>query len=142
MSRFFNPARILLNFAVALMTLFILGPLVWLATHAFVTGWQYPHMYPSGYTLHWWSQVFLDSALKSAMRNSLIISPIVVICSMVICLPAAYAVGRINFWGRRTFMIGIFSANSFPKIGLFAAIATLYYSLNLMGTVLGVVIIQ
>jgi putative spermidine/putrescine transport system permease protein len=124
------------------MTLFILGPLVWLGAHAFVSDWKYPNLYPSGFTFHWWSQVFLDSALSTAMKNSVIISPIVVLCSMFICLPAAYAVGRINFWGRRTFMIGIFSANSFPKIGLFAAIATLYYSLNLMGTFLGVVIIQ
>ena len=36
----------------------------------------------------------------------------------------------------------MFAANAFPKIGLFAAIATLYYTLNLMGTVLGVIIIQ
>jgi putative spermidine/putrescine transport system permease protein len=61
---------------------------------------------------------------------------------MVICLPAAYAAGRMNYFGRKTFMVGIFSANSFPKIGLFAAIATLYYALNLMGTVMGVIIVQ
>jgi putative spermidine/putrescine transport system permease protein len=61
---------------------------------------------------------------------------------MIFCLPAAYALGRIDFRGRRFFMIGIFSANSFPKIGLFAAIATLYYTLNLMGTFLGVIVIQ
>jgi putative spermidine/putrescine transport system permease protein len=142
MNRPFNPTRIILNLLLLLMTLFILGPLIWLGAHAFVSDWNYPNLYPSGFTFHWWSKVFLDSALSSAMKNSLIISPIVVICSMVICLPAAYAVGRMSFWGRKTFMIGIFSANSFPKIGLFAAIATLYYSLNLMGTFLGVIIIQ
>ena len=142
MRRSLRLPRLLLNLAIAFMALFILGPLIWLAAHAFVSDWHYPNFYPSGFTFHWWSRVFLDSALSTAMRNSLIISPIVVLCSMVICLPAAYAVGRINFWGRRAFMIGIFSANSFPKIGLFAAIATLYYSLNLMGTFVGVVIIQ
>jgi putative spermidine/putrescine transport system permease protein len=142
MNRFFNPARLALNAAVVLMVFFILGPIVWLAVHAFASNWKYPNLYPTGFTFHWWSQVFLDSALASAIKNSLITSPIVVVCSMILCLPAAYAIGRIKFWGRRALMIGIFSANSFPKIGLFAAIATLYYSLNLMGTFVGVIIIQ
>ncbi|MEI6407289.1 MAG: ABC transporter permease subunit [Actinomycetes bacterium] len=142
MRTIFRPARLLLNLSVLLMAFFILGPILWLAAHAFVSGWQYPHLYPSGFTFTWWSKVFMDSALKTAIKNSLILSPIVVLLSMVICLPAAYAAGRMNYWGRKVFMIGIFSANSFPKIGLFAAIATLYYTLNLMGTFVGVLIIQ
>ena len=125
-----------------LMAVFILGPLAWLAAHAFVTNWTYPNLYPDGWTWHWWSRVLEDSALETAIRNSLIISPIVVVCSMIICLPAAYAAGRLNFAGRKTFLIGMFAANSFPKIGLFASIATLYYALNLMGTIVGVIIIQ
>ena len=36
----------------------------------------------------------------------------------------------------------MFAANSFPKLGLFASIATLFYALNLMGTMVGVIIIQ
>lgn len=131
-----------LSILIAVLTLFILGPLFWLGIHAFATDWKYPNLFPNGFTTSWWSRVFLDSALSKAIRNSLLISPVVVILSMFICLPAAYAAGRMKYWGRKTFMIAIFSANSFPKIGLFAAIATLYYSLNLMGTFLGVVIIQ
>ncbi len=124
------------------MAFFILGPLLWLSIHAFVTNWTYPNIYPDGWTWHWWTQVFADSALERSIRNSLIISPIVVILSMIICLPAAYAAGRMQYAGRKTFLIGMFAANSFPKIGLFASIATLYYALNLMGTVVGVIIIQ
>jgi putative spermidine/putrescine transport system permease protein len=118
------------------LAFFILGPLLWLGIHAFVSNWTYPHLYPDGWTWHWWTQVFADSALETSMRNSLIISPI------VICLPAAYAAGRLHYAGRKTFLIGLFAANSFPKIGLFASIATLYYALNLMGTVVGVIVIQ
>jgi len=138
----FLPTRALINLGIAILTIFIMGPLVWLALHAFAQDWKYPNLYPSGLTLHWWTKVFLDSALSSAMINSLIISPIVVGISLLICLPAAYAAGRMNYPGRKIFMVGIFSANSFPKIGLFAAIATLYYALNMMGTVLGVIVVQ
>lgn len=124
------------------MAFFILGPLAWLGIHAFVTNWTYPHFLPDGWTFSWWTKVFADSALENAIRNSLIISPIVVIVSMIICLPAAYAAGRLHYAGRKTFLIAMFAANSFPKIGLFASIATLYYALNLMGTVVGVIVIQ
>lgn len=134
--------KIFLGFFMTFMAVFILGPLLWLAVHAFVTNWTYPHLYPDGWTLHWWTKVLEDSALEKAIRNSLLISPIVVILSMVICLPAAYAAGRLHYVGRKTFLIGMFAANSFPKIGLFASIATLYYALNLMGTIVGVIIIQ
>ena len=124
------------------MATFILGPLFWLAARAFVTSWTFPNLLPDGLTLEWWRVITGDESLKKAIRNSLIISPIVVLAASVICLPAAYAFARYKFFGRKTFLIGMFAANAFPKIGLFAAIATLYYTLNLMGTVLGVIIIQ
>ncbi len=132
---------ILLVFSI-FMLLLIVGPLIWLAIHAFAVEWLFPSYKPTGWTLDWFRKVFEVEALVSAMKTSLIISPIVVMVSAVICLPAAYASARYNYWGRRTFLIAMFASNAFPKIGLFATIATLYYFLNLMGTVVGVIIVQ
>ncbi|MEY3705073.1 MAG: hypothetical protein RLY29_445 [Actinomycetota bacterium] len=134
--------QIFISLFIGFMALFILGPLFWLAARAFVTGWTFPRLLPDGLTLEWWRVIIGDQSLKDAIKNSLIISPIVVILASIICLPAAYAFARYQFFGRKTFLIGMFAANAFPKIGLFASIATLYYTLNLMGTVVGVVIIQ
>lgn len=134
--------QIFISLFIGFMALFILGPLFWLAARAFVTGWTYPKLLPDGLTLEWWRVIIGDESLKNAIKNSLIISPIVVILASIVCLPAAYAFARYQFFGRKTFLIGMFAANAFPKIGLFASIATLYYTLNLMGTVVGVVIIQ
>ena len=134
--------RLFISFFILMMTIFILGPLVWLAIHAFAVTWTFPNLLPDGYTFSWWKVILNDPSLVSAIRNSLIISPIVVTVSAIICLPAAYAFSRYQFFGRKTFLIGMFAANAFPKIGLFTSIATLYYTLNLMGTYLGVIIIQ
>jgi putative spermidine/putrescine transport system permease protein len=134
--------RIFLSAFIGFMALFILGPLFWLAIRAFVTEWTFPNLLPEGLTLRWWKVIAEDSSLLEAIKNSLIISPIVVLISAAICLPAAYAFSRYEFFGRKTFLIGIFAANAFPKIGLFASIATLFYTLNLMGTILGIIIIQ
>jgi len=134
--------NIFLGLFIAFMGLFILGPLIWLAIHAFATEWVYPNLLPEGLTLKWWKTIVGDQELVESIKNSLLISPIVVLLSAVICLPAAYAFSRYEFFGRKTFLIGMFAANAFPKIGLFASIATLYYTLNLMGTVVGVIIVQ
>lgn len=134
--------RIFLAAFIGFMALFILGPLFWLAIRAFVTEWTFPNLLPDGLTMRWWRVIADDGSLLEAIKNSLIISPIVVLISAAICLPAAYAFSRYEFFGRKTFLIGIFAANAFPKIGLFASIATLFYTLNLMGTILGIIIIQ
>lgn len=134
--------RLLIVVFIVFMVIFILGPLLWLAAQAFAESLTYPSLLPSGFTLRWWETVFDDVALRTAVQNSLVISPLVVLLSAVICLPAAYAFARHDFFARKTFMIGLFAANAFPKMGLYATIASLFYTLNLMNTVLGIIIVQ
>lgn len=124
------------------IAVFILGPVVWLAAHAFATTWNYPDLVPKGLTLHWWSVVFQTPQLAAAVKNSFYFTPLTVLASMVICLPAAYAFSRFSFPGRKIFLVGLFATNAFPKMGLFVTMASLFYGLNLMNTVLGIVIVQ
>jgi putative spermidine/putrescine transport system permease protein len=134
--------KVLVIIFVIFMVVFILGPLLWLAVHAFAQSWTFPNLWPTGWTLRWWQTVFSDKALGVAVQNSLVISPLVVLFSAVICLPAAYAFARFDFFARRTFLVGLFATNAFPKMGLFATLASLFYALNLMNTVAGIIIVQ
>lgn len=134
--------RILITVFALFMIVFILGPLLWLAVRAFATEWKFPKLWPEGWTFEWWGKVFTNAALGEAVVNSLTITPIVVLCSAAICLPAAYAFARYDFFARRTFLIGLFATNAFPKMGLYATIASLFFALNLMNNVVGVVIVQ
>lgn len=126
----------------AVVVLFILGPLVWLGVHAFAGSWTYPHLLPSSWTLKWWGQVFSTSDLSQSIKLSFIITPVVTALSMAICLPTAYGLARYRFPGRQLVLVVIFATNAFPKFGLFITMASLFYSLNLMSTFLGVVIVQ
>ncbi|SKA79214.1 putative spermidine/putrescine transport system permease protein [Agreia bicolorata] len=126
----------------AVVAIFILGPLLWLAAHAFATSWDYPSLLPAGLTLDWWSVVFNDAELGAAVRNSLYFAPLTVLVSAVVCLPAAYAFSRFEFPGRRVFLVGLFATNAFPKMGLFVSMASLFYGLHLMNTIAGIVIVQ
>lgn len=143
---FGSPLRLLTaigaTLLIGLLSLFIFGPLVWLAVRAFVTGWTFPHLTPEGWTLEWWQRVFEDDQLSNAVYNSFSFAAMTVGASALICLPAAYAFGRFQFPGRRFFLVALFAMNSFPKMGLFVTMASLFYSLRLMETQLGVVIVH
>jgi putative spermidine/putrescine transport system permease protein len=133
---------ILIGVFVLAMVVFIAGPLLWLGVRAFAGTWTFPNLLPDGWSLRWWQVVFSDSQMGVAVQNSLFFAPLTVLISAVICLPAAYAFGRFEFPGRRAFLIGLFATNAFPKMGLFVTMASLFYALNLMNTVLGVLVVH
>lgn len=134
--------RLLSTVFVLVLAVFILGPLLWLGIRAFATSWTYPNLTPDGWTLLWWASVFDDPNLKSSVVLSFQFALTTMIVSAVLCLPAAYAFARFDFPGRRVFLIGLFATNAFPKMGLFVALASLFYALNLMSTFVGVVIVH
>ncbi|NUR92887.1 MAG: ABC transporter permease subunit [Nonomuraea sp.] len=134
--------RLGVGLLVALLVLFVLGPLVWLSLRAFAESWVYPNLLPEQWTLRWWETVFADSELGSSIRLSFVFAPVTVLVSSVICLPAAYAFARYDFPGRRIMLLSLFATNAFPKMGLFVTIAGLFYSLQIMGTFVGVVVIH
>ena len=111
---------------VGLLAVFIFGPLLWLAVRAFVTSWTFPNLGPDGWTLDWWGKVFADDQLSNAVYNSFSFALMTVAASALICLPAAYAFGRYQFPGRRFFLVALFAMNSFPKMGLFVTLASLF----------------
>ncbi|MHC6219484.1 ABC transporter permease [Arthrobacter sp. MMS24-S77] len=132
----------LVGLFVLLMVVFILGPLLWLGVRAFAGNWTFPNLLPDDWTLRWWQVVINDGALGIAVQNSLFFAPLTVLVSAIICLPAAYAFARFEFPGRRFFLISLFATNAFPKMGLFVTLAALFYALNLMNTVLGILVVH
>jgi spermidine/putrescine transport system permease protein len=58
---------------------------------------------PSTWTLDWYCQLFADSALWEAVRNSAIVAAVAVCISLGIGLPAALALDRAEFPGKALF---------------------------------------
>ncbi len=126
--------RILAAVGAVILLVFILGPLIWMAIAAFAERWKYPNMLPQSWTLSWWGKVLGGSDLMPALWLSLRFAILATLFSAIICLPAAYALGRSKFFGRRTILIGLFATNAFPRMGLFISMATLFYAMHLMST--------
>ena len=127
---------------VTVFGLFLLAPLFNLLVWAFSQTWFFPSALPTAWTFKWFGYVFAQGHLTQAIVSSLVLAPVVTLVSALICWPAAYAIGRSEFPGRRFVTVLILAANAFPQFGIYISLATLMYALNLIATFPGVVIVQ
>ena len=122
--------------------LFFYGPILHLVMLAFANVYDVPSVIPQEFGFRWWTFVFSQRNLVSSISLSFLFAVVTTGLSLVICLPAAYAIARFKFPFRRFFMLSFLLTNAFPKIGLYTSIGILYFRYNLMSTFIGVVIIH
>ena len=109
---------------------------------AFANTYEVPAVIPQEWGLKWWKFVFEQDNLVSSIVQSFVVAIITTLASMVLCIPAAYSLARFKYPGRKVFMLSFLLTNAFPKLGIYTSIAILFYKYNLMGSLLGVVIIH
>jgi len=124
------------------LILFIIGPMLSVVLWAFAVRWQYPSLLPTEYGFRWWSETFRRADIGTAIPQSISITLIATALSALVSLPAAYAFARMRFPGRQIFLLSFLATNAFPRFGLYITIAVIFFQLNLIGTVQGVVVIQ
>lgn len=122
--------------------LFFYGPLVHMIILAFGNTYEAPHVLPTEWGFKWWRLVFQQDELVSSILMSILVALLTTGISLLFCIPAAYALARFNFKGRKLFMFSFLLTNAFPKLGIYTSIGLLFYKYNLMGTLPGVVIIH
>lgn len=121
---------------------FFYGPLAYMCITAFGNVHEVPAVFPQEWGFKWWIFVFDQKNLVSSILTSFLLAVVTTALSAVLCIPAAYAIARFRFPGRRGFMFSFLLSNAFPKLGIYTSIGVLFYKYNLMGTFLGVVIIH
>lgn len=126
----------------AVFVLFFYLPLMNLFMLAFANKYEVPAIIPQEFGLKWWDFVLSQNSLISSIATSFILAAVVTVVSALICIPAAYALARFNFKGKKIFLLSFLLSNAYPRMGLYISIGILFYKLNLMGTFLGVVIIH
>jgi putative spermidine/putrescine transport system permease protein len=124
------------------LLLFIIGPMVSVVLWAFAVRWQYPSLIPTVFGFRFWTETFRRADILTAIPQSIAITVIATSLSAFVSLPAAYAFARIRFPGRQVFLLSFLATNAFPRFGLYITIAVIFFRLNLIGTVPGVVLIQ
>ncbi|HSI49712.1 MAG TPA: carbohydrate ABC transporter permease [Ideonella sp.] len=77
-----------------------------------------PRLVPLAPTLFNYVTVFRDQPFAHNLLNSLLVAGGVVLLSMLVSLPAAWALGRVEFRGRGLLLLSILSASMFPQVAV------------------------
>ena len=126
----------------AALLIFVLAPLLTVIVWAFADQWRPPALFPTQWGVRYWAMLLARADVVQALTISLFISLLVTIVAALICLPAAYAFARLEFPGRKLFLLSFIAVNAFPRFPLYVSIAVVFLSAGLVGTITGVVLIQ
>ena len=110
----------------ALITFFyLLTPILVLVGAAFGTT-SYLVFPPQGFTWHWFATALADTRYLDAFSTSLLIACSAMALSLVIGLPAAYALARFEFPGRRAIEAALLMPLVLPAIVLSIALTLVF----------------
>ncbi len=122
--------------------LFFYGPLLYMFILAFANSYNFPAIMPNEFGFMWWDYVFKQPNTLVSITNSFLFAVCSTALSFVICIPAAYALARFQFTGRKLVMFLFLLGNAFPKIGMYTSMGIIFYKVGLMGTFMGVLLIH
>lgn len=118
------------------------GPLMNMVSLSFADKYEYPDVIPQTFGLKWWNYILQNKNLVESIGESLVLAIVVTLISLLVCLPAAYALARYQFKGRMLVRLSFLLTNAFPKMGIYTAMAVIFYKLKLIGTFTGVVLVH
>jgi putative spermidine/putrescine transport system permease protein len=97
-------------------------------------------MLPEGFTLHWYAQAWNEFQLSHILIVTLEVVASVVILAILLGVPAAYALARAKFPGKRLVMLLILIPMLVPSVTYGIPMATAFYQAGVGGTLLGVIL--
>ncbi len=109
--------------------------------NSFATRW-FATWTPESYTTRWYGESWEEFDLTSVMIVTAQIAISVVIVSLLIAVPAAYALARRNFPGKRVVLVLFLLPVVVPTITYGVPLAILFYDLHLALTLPGVILIN
>ncbi len=130
--------RRLLAAHTALVYLFLYAPIAILVAFSFNASRQTAVW--SGFTLDWYRQLLADPALFRAVRTSLVVASAATALAVLLGTPAALALARRDFPGKRATQALLYLPVIIPEVVLGAALVTFFGVVGLRLSVVTVVI--
>src|SRR5664280_1543306 len=94
---------------------------------------------PEGFTFHWYGDAWAEFDLTDILIVTAQVAVIVVVVSALIGVPAAYALARRNFPGKRLVTVLFLLPILIPPITYGIPLATVLYKVQLAGSISGVI---
>lgn len=136
--------RLALYIAAAVVVVISVFPFVYAFATSFKTGSALfdATLWPTTWSWSNYSDLFIkpEQPFGRHILNSLMVSLLVVIVSMILGVTAAFALGRINFKGRGLLLTAILSVSMFPQVAVLAGMFELIRAFGLYNKALGLVL--
>jgi putative spermidine/putrescine transport system permease protein len=116
----------------------LVGVVGTVVVNSFATQW-FGTWWPAGGTVKWYAEAWDEFSLLRVLIVTLEVSLAVVLISALIGVPAAYALARRNFPGKRLVMLMFLLPILVPPIAYGIPLATVLYKFHLAGTMYGVI---
>jgi len=126
----------------ALVAFFFVNLIALIATvvlDSFATTW-FGSWLPDGFTSHWYGDAWQDFNLTDVLIVTAQVAAVVVAVSILIGVPAAYALARRNFPGKRLISVLFLLPILIPPITYGIPLATVLYKYHLAGSLTGVIL--
>jgi putative spermidine/putrescine transport system permease protein len=128
---------------VTVLGFIIFGPLTGTLLWSFAIKWFWPNALPQELGLNYWTQAISgNSQVLNSLGLSVFIAVVVVIIGIAVSIPAGYALARYNLPWKKVLMILFLMPQAFPQLPVFITMSSIFYKLNIAGTVLGVVAVH
>ncbi|MCJ9754798.1 ABC transporter permease subunit [Neorhizobium sp. BETTINA12A] len=126
-----------------LMAFFIFGPLFNLLIWTVAEKWYFPYSLPLEYGFSSWAKVFAPrGGAMESLTNSLIVALLTVVVSLLLAIPAGYALARLKLPFRGLILLAFLIPQAFPNLTVYVNIARIFYEIRLNGTIPGVVLVH
>ena len=125
-----------------LVILWTLFPVLWILSLSFKpeSGINNERFLPDSFTFDNYRTVFKTPLFTSALRNSIFISLIATLLSVIIATVAAYAIARLEFPGKKLILSLALAIAMFPAVSLVGPLFDIWRSIGLYDTWLGLII--
>jgi putative spermidine/putrescine transport system permease protein len=134
-----RPLRILAWVVMAVLFVNLVALVASVVVDSFGTTW-FTGWLPAGVTTHWYSDAWQEFGLTHVLVVTGEVAVVVVVVSILIGLPAAYALARREFPAKRLVLLLFVLPILVPPITYGIPLATVLYKFNLAGTLTGVIL--
>ena len=125
--------------------IFAAGPVLWGAITSLKIPTQVvtypPELLPHPPTLQNFVDVWNQTTFPVYFRNSLVVTAVSVVLSLVLALHAAYGLARFEFRGKAFLMLGILATSMIPGIAILVPLYNLSVQAKLYNTLTGMIIV-
>ncbi len=128
---------------IALLAVAVFGPLLNMLIWTVAEAWYFPNKLPLRWGFQFWGRVFRPEAgAMTALWTSVLIAMMTVVFSLLVSIPAGYALSRRTLPLRSLFLLVFLLPQAFPAIAVHMNIARIFYTIGLNGTIWGVMLVH